>query len=549
MKEVSIYFSVNGDYGCGGYSKPEFPELKDYLAHMDRLGISYSIVSNTESRDYSVYHGNKRLLQDIDSCNTARDRIFPALTISPAMYYENGAMDFLKQCLETGRVKVLKIFPSVSRFEIFQIEQVLRDVAKYKPILIIDTRFLVNKLSYKGIAELAKLFPEINIICTQVVWGSLQSVMELMWRCDNVYIDTSWLHVKSSIELIAKSFGLHRILYGCGPKYHNGASIAALAHARLSDAAKEQIAYKNIMKLMGVQSLPKMENIDLKATNHEKPFWNKFKTGGRIEGIDVIDAHTHIGAPARGWMIEKVEISEQVEDIINTMDRLGITRMISCPEEAQFANPLKGNRKTEESIKAFKEYKNRIIGYLVFNPHYSQLLIPELDNLFKSGFFRGFKILSDYWNVPVTDPRYNAIWEYADKYHLPILIHTWDGYYSNPSLFKDIVPKYPNAKFILGHSGGGDKGRPEAEKLVISNPNVYLEWCGSFLCTVPWEETISRVGNKQIVFGTDTYFHEPAWEIGRLLSLDIADDELIPILGSNMKKILDDIVQKLYNLP
>ena len=51
-------------------------------------------------------------------------------------------------------------------------------------------------------------------------------------------------------------------------------------------------------------------------------------------------------------MIEKVEISEQVEDIINTMDRLGITRMISCPEEAQFANPLKGNR-TGRKYKSF----------------------------------------------------------------------------------------------------------------------------------------------------------------------------------------------------
>ena len=53
------------------------------------------------------------------------------------------------------------------------------------------------------------------------------------------------------------------------------------------------------MKLMGVQSLPKMENIDLKATNHENPSGISLKTEGRIEGIDVIDAHTHIGAPAR----------------------------------------------------------------------------------------------------------------------------------------------------------------------------------------------------------------------------------------------------------
>ena len=46
--------------------------------------------------------------------------------------------------------------------------------------------------------------------------------------------------------------------------------VSQLLPTRLSDAAKEQITYKNIMKLMGVQSLPKMENIDLKLP-YENP--------------------------------------------------------------------------------------------------------------------------------------------------------------------------------------------------------------------------------------------------------------------------------------
>jgi predicted TIM-barrel fold metal-dependent hydrolase len=540
MKKAYTYFSVNGDYGCGAYSEPEFPELKDYIANMDRLEISYSIVSNVESRDYSVYHGNKKLLQDIEDCNASGNRIFPAFTISPSMYYEKGAMDFLKQCLETRRVKVLKMFPTISRFEIFQIEQVLKEVVKYKPLLIVNTRSLPSKTSYKEISELARLFPEINIICTQVEWHYLLSVMDIMWRCENIYVETSWLHVKSITELLAKTFGSQRILYGCGPKYHNGASIAALVHAKLADEDKEKIAYKNIVNLMGIEDLPKVEGINEKLINHKKPLWNKFKTGNKLEGVKIIDSHTHIGAPARGWIIEKVEIPDQMQDLVETMDRLGISKMITCPEEALFSNPLKGNIETENSIKIFKEYKNRIFGYLVFNPHYYKLLIPEFDNIFKSGFFIGFKILSDYWNVPINDSRLDAMYEYANKYHLPILIHTWYGNYGNPYLLKDVAPKYPNAKFILGHSGGTDKGRIEAEKLAINNPNVYLEWCGSFLCTIPWEETISRVDNKQIVFGTDTFFHEPAWELGRLLSLDIEDEKLVPILGNNMERILGE---------
>jgi predicted TIM-barrel fold metal-dependent hydrolase len=538
----TVYFSVNGDYGCGAYAKPEFHELSDYVAHMNRLGISFSVVSNIESRDLSVYHGNKKLLDDINICEEYRKRIFPAFTISPTMYYEKGAMDFLKNCLASHQVKVLKMFPSVSRFEIFQIEQVLREVYEYKPIVLIDTRYIVSKTSFKEISELANLFPGIIFVCTQVVWGSLQSVIDLMWRCKNVYIDTSWLHVKNSIELIAKNFGLNRVLFGCGPKSHNGASIAALAHANLDKEAKERISFGNIMSLLNIDTKQIFDCIEVKSYNPEKPLWNSFSNGKGIKDIDIIDAHTHIGPPARGWVIETVDISEQVKDVVNTLDRLGITQMISCPEEAQFANSLNGNIKTENEIKAFKAYKERIFGYLVFNPIYSDIIVPKFDNLFKSGFFRGFKLLSDYWNVPFTDRRYIPVWEYANKHNLPILLHTWDGNYGTPSLLKDIAPKYPNAKFLLGHSGGGNKGRIEAEELALANNNVYLEWCGSFLCTIPWEETIERVGNKKIVFGTDTYFHEPAWELGRLLSLNIPDSSLVPILGGNMRNILNEIM-------
>ena len=99
-------------------------------------------------------------------------------------------------------------------------------------------------------------------------------------------------------------------------------------------------------------------------------------------------------------------------------------------------------------------------------------------------------------------------------------------------------PMYPEAIFILGHSGGNDAGREEAEKLALENKNVFLEWCGSFCSRRRWEDTIQKVGNHRIVFGTDAVYHSIDWELGRLLSLDVEDDVLKPILGANMRAIL-----------
>ncbi len=65
-----------------------------------------------------------------------------------------------------------------------------------------------------------------------------------------------------------------------------------------------------------------------------------------------------------------------------------------------------------------------------------------------------------------------------------------------------------------------------------------LEWCGTFCGNAPWEKTIREVGNDRLVFGSDAMGHDWAWELGRLLSLEVEEEVLRPILGANMRAIL-----------
>ena len=119
-----------------------------------------------------------------------------------------------------------------------------------------------------------------------------------------------------------------------------------------------------------------------------------------------------------------------------------------------------------------------------------------------------------------------------------MLIHTWDDKYNSPAMLKDIAPKYPGAFFLLGHSGGGTRGRSEAVALARTNPNVVLEFCGSFTTPVPFEQSMSAVRKEQVVFGSDTGGHCEAWELGRFLSMPVPDKDLVPALGANMERIL-----------
>ena len=87
-------------------------------------------------------------------------------------------------------------------------------------------------------------------------------------------------------------------------------------------------------------------------------------------------------------------------------------------------------------------------------------------------------------------------------------------------------------------SGGGGRGRLEAESLARENPNVYLEFCGSFTTPRPFETSLQLVCRERVLFGSDTAAHDAAWELGRYLSMPLPDNELIPGLGTNMQGIL-----------
>jgi hypothetical protein len=232
----------------------------------------------------------------------------------------------------------------------------------------------------------------------------------------------------------------------------------------------------------------------------------------------------------------------QIDSAVRAMDRAGIETIIVSEMGALYGDPITGNpnleRKASRDRKGAGKGAVRILGYFAFNPIYADDLVPMLDDCFSRKFFVGIKFLCGYWDVKVTDPRLEPAMAFANRRRLPVLIHTWDGEHDSPAMLTDIVPRFPDATFLLGHSGGGDAGRREAVELAKANPNVYLEWCGSFCSGIPWESTIEQVGNGRVVFGTDAFGHDLSWELGRFLSLDLPAKTLHPILGENMRKIL-----------
>ena len=525
MIRTATWLNANAAIGLNVAETPDYPGLSDLLKDMDRLGVAQAVVWNKSAIPHAR-GGNRRLLDAIQADATACGRIIPSLVVAPPMLYERGAMDDLVATLRGTGLRALRALPRSLGYDLSYLEPLLERVAEFNPVLLVSANEDVG-----GVLGLAKRFPGMPIVVTNAMWQQMGWLFDAMRRRVNIYAETSWIHTQGTVDLLVREFGVSRVIFGMGPRSHAGAAMAGLVQSGLSPDAICRVARDNMAELLGLPALDMRVQPISKAPDS---MWNKLLRGERL-GVPLIDAHSHLG-PSSRWILEEGDTPRMMEQMLERMDRIGVEQTIVFPGSNPMADDVvKGNEFLETVTRS---HHDRLKGMISFHPAYADALSAKLDEFFARGFFVGFKILCSYWNLPVTDAVFKPAWEYANRHRLPILFHTWDGAYDAPNRLTGIVKRYPEATFVLGHSGGGDIGRKEAETLALENSNVVLEWCGSFCGRRLWEDTIEVVGNRRIVFGTDAVYHSIDWELGRLLSLDVSDDVLAPILGENMRTIL-----------
>lgn len=531
MKEAQMAFPELFDttkaLGPASDRRVQFSAVDDLLRYMDRLGIARALVYLDEARTFHPALGNRWLLERLVDAQAACGRLFPAAVVAPDLRYDRSGLSELKAALAAGTLRALRYFVG-GQWDLAFLEPVMAELMPWQPVLFLDAQAMP---SYREIVGFAETFPALPMVALQGMWGAEYQLLDLLERCPNFHIDTSWMHSDETLEYVVETFGAHRILFGAGPDAFNGAAIAALAHARVSAEDRAAIAGGNLARLLGLDELPPTGITPLASPNPEKSLWNLFLRGAPL-AVDIVDAHAHPTATGSWFRVER-EPDAFAARARHEMARLGIDTLCQAGVRACLGDSL-ADHETNERL--YSDGSGQFYGYVACNPFLIDDLRQRFDDYFSRDYYIGFKLLNDYWRVPVTDPRFKPVWDYANAHRLPILLHTWMGSCDDPAMLRDIASVYPEATFILGHSGGSDHG--SAVALAEANPNVYLEWCGTFCSQQRWEEIVARVGAGRILYGSDFVTHNMSWELGRLLSLDLPDEQLVPILGGNMRRIL-----------
>ncbi len=256
-----------------------------------------------------------------------------------------------------------------------------------------------------------------------------------------------------------------------------------------------------------------------------REFWQY----GKSTSCPIYDMHGHMGP----WTAIYFPRGEAA-DMIGTMDECGV-RLLVFSHHLALRAPNVGNA---PSVEAVRRYPDRLRAYCLVNPNYPEHLEADLATFeAHRDVYVGFKFLSDYHAIALTDDRCRPAWEYANERELLVLAHTWGGSpYDGPAVVRRVAERYPRVKLLLGHSCHGEWD--EAVRLARDFPNVYLELTALFDDRGVLEKFVREAGSERMLFGTDLPWFDPHHAIGALLSADIDDEDRHNICHRNAEKLL-----------
>jgi len=254
-----------------------------------------------------------------------------------------------------------------------------------------------------------------------------------------------------------------------------------------------------------------------------------------------IDAHMHVAGRqvSVGWR------GKWTDDraVIEAADRLGIDRLCcSIPIQTPVARhtPDDVRAVNDSLLYAMSRFPGRILGYAYLTPGFQKEALAEMDRCILKHGMIGVKLYNQYkcW-----DPVVLPIVERTVELGVPILHHgghqtpvaerTPQPNRSDSADFARLARIYPEATIIEGHPIVGDWAW--SLKVLRDVPNVYIDTSGSLVDDGFVETAVRELGERRVLFGTDTYMEEG---VGKILGARITERQRERVFGKNMEDIL-----------
>lgn len=243
-----------------------------------------------------------------------------------------------------------------------------------------------------------------------------------------------------------------------------------------------------------------------------------------VSGIEVVDAHAHVG-PYFNFPIHR---GGSAEAMIERADTAGIGKMCITANAAIGPDMVWGN---EEVRRAIEAHPGRIFGYATIKPCPEPEMAEELDKCFSGKGFIGIKLHPGLHGVNVAHDAYRPAMETAEQRGLPVLIHTWS--HADVADAGQLAIRYPNARFIVAHMGGAPDVLEHALEVIAGRENLFGDTALSYAPHRGIEYAVKKIGADKLLFGSDMPFYDPVFTLARVVCADIPEGDIEKIAGKN----------------
>jgi len=503
--------------------------LKHLLKSMDRCGVDAALVGSTFSVKYDPMWGNRWLCEQIKGSK----RLFPVWTALPHQTGEFPSTGRFVKEATAANVRAVRLYPKTQKYfpDKHTLGSLMRALDRAGMTVFIHRDEFVSADSdaVEGFARLKKflsMYAANRIVFLGSHWRDVRCVMSLMKQCANLHIELSSFQANMIVEEMTPMFGSSRLLFGSNaPGSSPGAARSMIDWAGIPKHDRRQMASRNLMRLLGVRSLPRV--VKKPSDDIMSAAWQ----GKPLDMIQVIDAHAHFNHERCNGVGDVTQFHGDVKGIKRLFLRLGIRRSAMSPWLGIMGPaPRMGNDLTYKAMRAEPDF---VIGYACIDP--VLMTKAEIEKEIQLRHIKqGFAGLKPYQmsGAAYDDPGYRPWYSLADQLCLFALFH------GGAEIAARLAGKYKNISFLLAHSGQSINLAHQRALIAKTSRHIYCEITHTNVTNGVIELMVRELGANRVVLGTDTPMRDPRPQLGWVVHADISRAAKAKVLGGNFARIL-----------
>jgi predicted TIM-barrel fold metal-dependent hydrolase len=247
----------------------------------------------------------------------------------------------------------------------------------------------------------------------------------------------------------------------------------------------------------------------------------------------IIDCHTHIGRSIYGY-------GQTPDELLDRMDGLGIDRAVLCPVQPGDYHLEPAN---DEVAAAVREHPDRFIGVCRVDPRRGEKAVREMERAVSRLEARGVFLHPWEEGYAVNLPPVFPVVERAIALNVPLMIAAGFPWVSHATQVADLCRRYPEARVIMTHGGQiniSGLAQMDAFTALRDSPNLHVEVSGVYRQDFI-EEVVSELGAGRVLFGSNSPQMSQEFELERIRSLKIVEDQRQAVLGDNAVRLLESV--------